>query len=88
MRSASRTGADGPGPAPAGPPIGRPSTIALPAVSMTAGDAIDAARLPEALDMLAPAKAACEAGLAVAPEDAAPVYLRSNVARAAPKRLA
>ena len=52
------------------------------------GDAIDAARLPEALDMLAPAKAACEAGLAVAPEDAAPVYLRSNVARAAPKRLA
>ena len=52
------------------------------------GDMIDAARLPEAVDMLAPARAAYEAGLAVAPEDAAPVYLRSNVARAAPKRLA
>ena len=52
------------------------------------GDMIDAARLPEAIDMLAPARAAFEAGLAVAPEDAAPVYLRSNVARAAPKRLA
>ncbi len=50
-------------------------------------DMLDAARLPEAIDMLAPAKAACEAGLVVAPEDAAPVYLRSNVARAAPRRL-
>ena len=29
--------------------------------------------------MLGPARAAFEAGLAVAPEDAAPVYLRSNV---------
>ena len=48
---------------------------------------VDAARLPEAIDMLAPAKAAFEAGLVVAPEDAAPVYLRSKVARAAPKRL-
>ena len=52
------------------------------------GDMIDAARLPEAIDMLGLARAAFEAGLAVAPEDAAPVYLRSNVARAAPKRLA
>ena len=50
--------------------------------------AVDAARLPEAIDMLAPARAACDAGLAVAPEDAAPVYLRGNVARAAPRRLA
>ena len=50
-------------------------------------DTVDAARLPEAFDMLAPAKAALEAGLAVAPEDAAPVYLRSNVARPAPRRL-
>ena len=49
---------------------------------------VEAARLPEAVDMLAPAKAAFEAGLAVVPEDAAPVYLRSNVARAAPRRLA
>jgi len=49
---------------------------------------VEAARLPEAVDMLAPAKAALEAGLAVAPEAAAPVYLRSNVARAAPRRLA
>ena len=51
-------------------------------------DAIDAARLPEAIDMLGSARAAFEAGLAVAPEDAAPVYLRSDVARAAPRRLA
>ena len=51
-------------------------------------DAVDAARLPEAIDMLGPARAAFEAGLAVAPEDAAPVYLRSDVARAAPRRLA
>ena len=51
-------------------------------------DMIDAARLPEALDMLGPARAAFEAGFAVAPEDAAPVYLRSNVARAAPRRFA
>ena len=49
---------------------------------------VEAARLPAAVDMLVPAKAALEAGLAVAPEDAAPVYLRSNVARAAPRRLA
>ena len=49
---------------------------------------VDGARLPEAIDMLGPARAAFEAGLAVAPEDAAPVYLRSNVARAAPRRLA
>ena len=49
---------------------------------------VEAARLPEAIDMLAPAKTAFEAGLAVRPEDAAPVYLRSNVARAAPRRLA
>ena len=49
---------------------------------------VEAARLPEAVDMLAPAKAGLEAGLAVAPEDAAPVYLRSNVARAAPRRFA
>ena len=45
-------------------------------------------RLPEAIDMLGPARTAFEAGLAVAPEDAAPVYLRSDVARAAPRRLA
>ena len=38
--------------------------------------------------MLVPARLALEAGLAVAPEDAAPVYLRSRVARAAPRRLA
>ena len=50
-------------------------------------DMIDAARLPEAIDMLAPARAAFEAGLFVRPEDAAPVYLRGNVARAAPRRL-
>ena len=49
---------------------------------------VDAARLPEASDMLVPARLALEAGLAVAPEDAAPVYLRSRVARAAPRRLA
>ena len=49
---------------------------------------VDAARLPEASDMLAPARLALEAGLAVAPEDAAPAYLRSRVARAAPRRLA
>ena len=51
------------------------------------GETVDAARLPEAVDMLGPAKAAFEAGLAVAAEDAAPVYLRSNVARAQPRRL-
>ena len=51
-------------------------------------DMVDATRLPEAIDMLVPAKAAFEAGLVLAPEDAAPVYLRGNVARAAPKRLA
>ena len=45
-------------------------------------------RLPEAIDMLAPAKLALEAGAVLQPEDAAPVYLRSQVARAAPKRLA
>ena len=49
---------------------------------------VDAARLPHASDMLAPAKAAYGAGLAVAPEEAAPVYLRAEVARAAPRRLA
>ena len=49
---------------------------------------VDAARLPDAFDMLGPAKAAYDAGLVVAPEDAAPVYLRANVARAAPRRLA
>ena len=49
---------------------------------------VDAARLPDAVDMLDPALVALGAGRAVAPEDAAPVYLRSNVARAAPKRLA
>ena len=48
---------------------------------------VDAARLPEAIDMLTPAKAAYDTGLVVAPEDSAPVYLRSNVARAAPRRL-
>ena len=51
-------------------------------------ESVDAARLPEAIDMLAPAKAACDAGLVVAPDDAAPVYLRRDVARAAPRRLA
>ena len=51
-------------------------------------DPVDAARLPEASDMLVPARLALEAGLAVAPEDAAPAYLRSRVARAAPRRLA
>ena len=49
---------------------------------------VDAARLPEASDMLVPARLALEAGLAVAPEDASPAYLRSRVARAAPRRLA
>ena len=49
---------------------------------------VDAARLPVASDMLVPARLALEAGLAVAPEDASPAYLRSRVARAAPKRLA
>ena len=49
---------------------------------------VDATRLPDAFDMLAPAKVAYDAGLVVAPEDAAPVYLRANVARAAPRRLA
>ncbi len=48
---------------------------------------VDAARLPRASDMLVPARLALEAGLGVAPEDAAPVYLRSQVAQAAPKRL-
>ena len=51
-------------------------------------DMVDAARLPDAIDLLAPARVAFKAGLAVAPEDAAPAYLRSNVARAAPRRLA
>ena len=51
-------------------------------------DPVDAARLPVASDMLGPARLALEAGLAVAPEDAAPAYLRSRVARAAPRRLA
>ena len=51
-------------------------------------DPVDAARLPEASDMLVPARLALETGLAVAPEDAAPTYLRSRVARAAPRRLA
>lgn len=50
-------------------------------------DPVDASRLPYASDMLVPARLALEAGLAVAPEDASPVYLRSRVARAAPKRL-
>ena len=49
---------------------------------------VDASRQPEAGDMLVPAKLAFESGRAVSPEDAAPVYLRSRVARAAPKRLA
>ena len=49
---------------------------------------VDATRLPDASDMLVPARLAFESGLAVAPEDAAPVYLRSDVARAAPRRLA
>ena len=49
---------------------------------------VDAARLPEASDMLPPARLALRAGLAVAPEDASPVYLRSDVARPAPRRLA
>ena len=49
---------------------------------------VDAGRLPEASDMLVPARRALEAGVAVAPEDASPVYLRSRVARAAPRRLA
>ena len=49
---------------------------------------VDEARLPDARDMLAPAKLALESGLAVAPEDASPVYLRSRVARPAPRRLA
>ena len=51
-------------------------------------DPVDASRLPQARDMLVPARLTLEAGLAVAPEDAAPVYLRSRVARAAPRRLA
>ena len=51
-------------------------------------DPVDAARLPVARDMLVPARLALETGLAVAPEDAAPAYLRSRVARAAPRRLA
>ena len=51
-------------------------------------DSVDPVRLPEARDMLAPARVALEAGLFLAPEDAAPVYLRSNVARASPRRLA
>ena len=49
---------------------------------------VDATRLPDASDMLAPARLAFESGLAVAPEDASPVYLRRDVARAAPRRLA
>ena len=49
---------------------------------------VDESRLPDALDMLAPAKLALESGLAVAPEDASPVYLRTRVARPAPRRLA
>ena len=48
---------------------------------------VDAERLPEAIDMLTPASFAVEAGAVLAPEDAAPAYLRSQVARAAPKRL-
>ena len=51
-------------------------------------DSVDAQRLPEAIDMLAPARLELAAGRGLAPEDAAPVYLRSKVARAAPKRLA
>ena len=54
----------------------------------SAAQPVDAARLPDASDMLAPARLAFESGLAVAPEDASPVYLRSDVARAAPRRLA
>ena len=49
-------------------------------------DTVDAERLPEAVDMLAPATLAFEGGFAVAPEDAAPVYLRSNVAHASSRR--
>ena len=49
-------------------------------------DTVDAGRLPEAVDMLAPATLAFEGGFAVAPEDAAPVYLRSNVAHASSRR--
>ena len=51
-------------------------------------DSVYAERLPEAIDMLEPARHAAEAGSVLAPEDAAPVYLRSEVARAAPRRLA
>ena len=51
-------------------------------------DPVDASRLPRASDMLVPARLTLEAGLAVAPEDAAPVYLRNRVARAAPRRVA
>ena len=47
---------------------------------------VDAQRLPEALDMLEPARLAIEGGFVVAPEDAAPVYLRSNVAHASSRR--
>ena len=47
---------------------------------------VDVQRLPEALDMLEPARLAFEGGLVVAPEDAAPVYLRSNVAHASSRR--
>ena len=47
---------------------------------------VDAQRLPEAIDMLEPARLAIEGGRVVAPEDAAPVYLRSNVAHASPRR--
>ena len=49
---------------------------------------VDAARLPDARDMLVPAMVAFRAGLAIPPEDAAPVYLRSRVARASPRRIA
>lgn len=51
-------------------------------------ESTDAARLPDAFDMIAPAKAAYDAGIVVSPENAAPVYLRAKVARAAPRRLA
>ena len=49
---------------------------------------VDEARLPDARDMLGPAKLALASGLAVAPENASPAYLRSRVARPAPRRLA
>ena len=49
-------------------------------------DMVDARLLPAAVDMLVPATLAFEGGFAVAPEDAAPVYLRSNVAHASSRR--